>query len=146
MKRIVMTGSLLLLAVMAGRTALSQEAASSSIVEPTNFELSSLTGSGVWQLRIYTINRGRLDDFVDAWREGVYPLRLEHGFQIPAAWLIRDNNQFVWILGYDGSQEDWEAKQSEYYGSSQRQSLGVDPLDWIAHGESSYITPVTSER
>jgi len=27
------------------------------------------------QLRMYTINRGKMDDFVRAWKAGVYPLR-----------------------------------------------------------------------
>lgn len=107
--------------------------------------LSELAAEGTWELRIYTINRGRLDDFVAAWREGVYPLRLEHGFKIPAAWVSRQNNQFIWVLGYDGPLE-WDEAQSAYYGSSQRQSLDVDPLDFIAHGDTWPITPATSER
>lgn len=145
MKRIILTGSLLMLAVLAAGEAPGQEAAPEVGTQPPDLEFSSLTDSGVWQLRIYTINRGHLDDFVNAWSEGVYPLRLEHGFQIPAAWLIRDNNQFVWILGYDGP-EEWEAKQSAYYGSPERENIDVDPLQWIAHGESWFITPLSSER
>ncbi|MDX1562615.1 MAG: hypothetical protein R3305_06785, partial [Gammaproteobacteria bacterium] len=97
---------------------------------------------GTWELRIYTINRGRLDDFVAAWREGVYPLRLQHGFKIPAAWVSRQNNQFIWVLGYDGPLS-WEDAQSAYYGSSARQSLDVDPLDLIAHGDTWPISPAT---
>lgn len=108
-------------------------------------ELSTLTGAGVWQLRIYTINRGQLDEFAQAWLEGVYPVRLRHGFQIPAAWLIRETNQFVWVIGYDGP-EDWDAKQAEYYGSAERSGLEVDPLQFIAHGDAWLITPVPSAR
>ena len=110
---------------------------------PDGLALSAMTGSGHWELRIYTINRGRLDDFVDAWLTGVYPLRLEHGFSIPAAWVSRENNQFIWLLGYDGP-EAWEDKQSAYYGSSQRRSLAVDPLDMIAHGDTWTISSVNS--
>ncbi len=71
----------------------------------------SVTGSGVWQFRIYTINRGHLEDCASAWLRGVYPLRVQHGFQIPAAWTIKETNQFVWIIGYDGP-EEWEAKEA----------------------------------
>jgi hypothetical protein len=129
-----------LLTFLFGHVASAQEQASPISSGPLP-ELSSLTGSGVWQLRIYTINRGRLDDFADAWLEGVYPLRLRHGFKIPAAWLIRETNQFVWVLGYDGP-EDWDAAQAAYYGSTERTSLEVDPLQFIARGESFSITPV----
>jgi hypothetical protein len=34
------------------------------------------------QLRIFTINKGRMDGFVQAWKAGVYPLRLKHGYRI----------------------------------------------------------------
>lgn len=145
MKRMMVTGSLILLALLAGRAAWSQEALPEPVVgNSAALPLSSLTGSGHWELRIYTINRGRLDDFVAAWLEGVYPLRLEQGFEIPAAWVSRRNNQFIWILGYDGP-ETWEDKQSAYYESSARRSLDVDPLDMIAHGDTWPITAVTSE-
>lgn len=144
MKKIIVTASLFLLALAAGRAALGQSTATEPVVGGSaSLPLSTMTGSGHWELRIYTINRGRLDDFVAAWLEGVYPLRLEHGFQIPAAWISRQNNQFIWVLGYDGP-ESWEDKQRGYYDSSQRQSLEVDPLDMIAHGDTWPITPVTS--
>jgi len=35
------------------------------------------------QLRLYTIDKGRLDDFAKAWRAGVYPLRLKMGNGLP---------------------------------------------------------------
>jgi hypothetical protein len=136
----------MLLWLLAGSEASSQPV--DSIVvgsEPSGLELSALTAAGTWELRIYTINRGRLDDFVAAWREGVYPLRLEHGFKIPAAWISRPNNQFIWVLGYEGPMK-WEDAQAAYYGSSQRQDLEVDPLDMIAHGDTWPITPAAADR
>jgi hypothetical protein len=141
MRTALTTIVLLTLTALSGHVARSQDAAPVVGDQPPGLALSALTGDGHWELRIYTINRGRLDDFVAAWREGVYPLRLEHGFQIPAAWISRENNQFIWILGYDGP-ESWEDKQSTYYGSTARQSLDVDPLDMIAHGDTWPITAV----
>lgn len=147
MMKVVLTAALVALIAVSSPDARAQQAPAPIVGEgsPNGLEFSELTRSGVWQLRIYTINRDRLDDFVAAWREGVYPLRLEHGFQIPAAWLIRDNNQFVWILGYDGP-ENWEDKQSAYYNSPERRNIDVDPLQWIAHGDSWFITPIDETR
>ncbi len=54
------------------------------------------------QLRIYTINKGKLDEFVAGWKKFVYPLHLEHGFTIDRADVIRETNEFVWIVSYDG--------------------------------------------
>ena len=43
--------------------------------------------------------------------EGVYPLRLKHGFTIDNAWVTQERNEFLWILSYDGP-EDWEPKDA----------------------------------
>ncbi len=93
------------------------------------------------QLRIYTINRGKMDDFVKAWRAGVYPLRLRLGYTIPFAWVIKERNEFVWILSYDGP-EDWKARESAYYGSPERAALNPDPAQFIAQAEQWFISPV----
>jgi hypothetical protein len=95
----------------------------------------------IWQLRVYTINRGKLDDFVQAWRKGVYPLRLQHGFRIPGAWVIRERNEFVWIVAYDGP-EDWQAKEAAYYASAERAALDPDPAQYIAQAEQCFMTTV----
>ena len=95
----------------------------------------------VAQLRLYTIDRGRLDDFVAAWHAGVYPLRLKMGYQIPFAAKIPSTNQFVWLLTYRGPQS-WEQKEKEYYGSAARQVLSPDPAQWIVRPEQLMVTPV----
>ena len=93
------------------------------------------------QLRRYTINRGRLDDFAAAWRAGVYPLRQELGFRIEGAWTIGEHNEFVWILSYDGPL-DWKDAEAAYYGSPQRAALDPDPAQWIARAEHWFLTSV----
>jgi len=47
------------------------------------------------QLRIYTINRGKLDDFVKGWEKFVYPLHYQFGFIFPQAWVIRERNDVL---------------------------------------------------
>ncbi len=93
------------------------------------------------QLRTYTINKGKLDEFVKAWSEGVYQLRLKKGFRIDGAWTIKENSQFVWILSYDGP-EDWQTKQDQYYDSPERKALNPDPAQYIASSEEWFISPV----
>src|SRR3990172_11604050 len=70
------------------------------------------------QLRRYTINRGKLGDFVAAWKNGVYPLRTKMGYRIQA-WTIKERSEFVWILSYDGPDE-WDAKDRTYHNSPER--------------------------
>ncbi len=93
------------------------------------------------QLRIYTINRGMMEAFTQAWRQGVYPLRLRHGYTLPGAWVIRETNQFVWLLGYDGP-EAWEAKEKGYYTSPERGALDPDPAQYIARAEQYFLQMV----
>ncbi len=138
-KAVFLTGVLLLLAVVDGEPAAGQE--TEPVVGSPGLELSSMMASGHWELRIYTINRGQLDEFVAAWLAGPYRIRTEHGFGIPAAWISRENNQFIWIVGYDGP-ESWDEKQAAYYSSAARTSVEVDPLTMIAHGDTWPITPV----
>ena len=99
------------------------------------------SGSSVVQLRVYTIDKGRLDDFAGAWRAGVYPLRLKMGYQIPFAAKIPATNQFVWLLTYEGP-ESWEQKEAGYYGSDARKRLSPDPAQWIARPEQLMVEPV----
>ena len=92
------------------------------------------------QLRIFTINKGRLDDFVRAWKAGVYPLRLKHGYRIGGAWVIEDRNEFMWLLSHDGG--DWDAREAAYYGSPERAAVDPDPAQYIAKAEHWFLTPV----
>ncbi len=71
------------------------------------------------QLRVYTINKGKLDEFVKVWRDGVYPLRQKFGFKIERAWTIPERNEFIWTMSYDGL-GDWETQDKAYYASPER--------------------------
>jgi hypothetical protein len=96
----------------------------------------------VRQLRIYTINKGKLDEFIAGWTRFVHPLHLEHGFKIELAVKMEETNEFVWIVSYDGTMADWEAKQKAYYGSPERHAVSPDPAQHIAKTERWMITSV----
>jgi len=95
----------------------------------------------VSQLRVFTINRGQMDRFLDAWVRGVPPLRRKHGFRIDGAWVIRERNEFLWVLSYDGP-EGFVAKDSAYYASAERGALDPDPVQFVARAERWFVTPV----
>ena len=97
--------------------------------------------SRVVQLRLYTIDKGRLDEFAQAWHTGVYPLRRKLGYEIPFAAKIPATNQFIWLLTYSGA-ETWENKEAAYYGSPERKLLSPDPAQWIARPEQLMVIPV----
>ena len=90
------------------------------------------------QLRIFTINKGKMNEFVNAWQKGVYPLRTKFGFNIEKAWTVREKNKFIWILSYEGP-EGFAARDSAYYASQARTTLQPNPADYIADAENYFI-------
>lgn len=95
----------------------------------------------VRQLRIYTINKGKLDEFIEGWTRFVYPLHIKHGYRIELAEAMEETNEFVWIVAYDGP-EDWDAKQKAYYGSPERAAVDPDPARFIAKTRRWFIRSV----
>lgn len=83
-----------------------------------------------WQLRDYRIADGHLDDFVEAWTNGVQPLRQAAGFRVEA-WIVREESRFLWILGHDGP-GSFESADAAYYASPARAAVDPDPAQWIA--------------
>ena len=83
-----------------------------------------------YELRTFRIRDGHLDDFIDAWRRGVAPLRREFGFEIDGAWADESTGEFVWVLGYGGD-EGLRAADQSYYTSDDRADLVPDPRPFI---------------
>ena len=67
----------------------------------------------------------------------VAPLRPKWGFSIPAAWVVEETNEFVWLLRYDGP-EGFEARDEAYYASDDRKSLNPDPARYIASADTRF--------
>lgn len=93
------------------------------------------------QLRIYTINRGQLQQFAKEWQAQIRPLRESLGFQVTAAWLLEETSQFVWVLSYDGP-EDWGTLDAAYYASPTRLAMNPNPARLIARAEEYFADPL----
>ena len=85
----------------------------------------------LFQLRVYDVEPGRLDDWVREWRAHVLPLRRAHGFAVVGPWIVRGADRFVWILGHD----DFERADAAYYSSPERRALEPDPARHLARIE-----------
>lgn len=96
------------------------------------------------QIRIYTINKGQMDEFVKLWKGQISPLRKSLGFEIPDAWVMEETNQFVWVLRYDGP-EAWEEKDKAYFESPERAAMNPNPAKLIARAEEYMVKPVILE-
>jgi hypothetical protein len=101
---------------------------------------SPSTSSRTTQLRIYTIAKGRLDDFVAAWMAGIRPLRERLGFAV-TPWVDREGSRFIWLLEYRGA-VTFEAADAAYHASPERAALDPDPAQWIAAQELVWLEPI----
>ena len=68
------------------------------------------------QLRIYTINRGMMDEWVKLFTETLVPMQEKHGIKIEGTWVSEDGTQFIWIRSF-ANPEDVKAKEAAFYGS-----------------------------
>ena len=93
------------------------------------------------QVRIYTINKGGLHQFVAEWHEKIRTLREKLGFRIVAAWTLEATNQFVWVQRYEG-EKSWEEQDQAYFASDERRAMDPDPARLIARMEQYFADPV----
>jgi hypothetical protein len=89
-----------------------------------------------FQLREYTIEAGRLDDFVREWRELVLPLRVAQGFGVLGPWVEREASRFVWVVGFDG---DIRAADEGYYESPERAAMDPDPARLVVESRQVWL-------
>jgi hypothetical protein len=78
-----------------------------------------------------------MDEWLREWRELVYPLRLEHGFRVVGAWVNRDEDRFVWIVGH----ADFDAADRAYYASPERVGMDPDPARHLEEAEDRRARP-----
>ena len=57
------------------------------------------------QLRIYTINRGMMDEWVKLFTETIVPIQEKHGIKIEGMWVSEDSTQFIWIRSFTNSED-----------------------------------------
>ena len=88
-----------------------------------------------YQLRIYRLKPDTADEFVERWRRDIVPLRVKMGFAVVGAWRHFDDNEFVWMVRWDG-QGSFEEGEGAYYASPGRAEMTWDPSDYI---ESSQL-------
>ena len=55
----------------------------------------------VTQVRIYTINRGMLDSWIELWNSTVVPTSASYGVRVLGAWVNRPQNEFIWLREFD---------------------------------------------
>ncbi len=68
------------------------------------------------QLRMYTVNRGMMDEWVKLFTQTLVPMQEKHGIKIEGMWVSDDGTQFIWIRSFTNA-EDVKVKEATFYGS-----------------------------
>jgi hypothetical protein len=65
------------------------------------------------QIRIYTINKGQMDDFLKHFQEDVMALHEKVSWPIVSTWVNKPQNEFIWVRTYK-DMADLEAKTKAF--------------------------------
>ena len=83
------------------------------------------------QLRMYTVDRGMMDQWVKHFTEILVPMQEKHGIKIDGMWVSDDNAQFIWIRSFADA-EDLKAKEAAFYSSSEWQAVIDHTRNYLA--------------
>lgn len=78
------------------------------------------------QFRLYTVNRGMLDQFVELFTGKLAGLHEEAGIPILSAWKHAQQNEFIWFRGFE-SREAMAPALEQYNNLPGRKALGDLP-------------------
>ena len=95
----------------------------------------------VFQLRIYTINRGMMDSWLELFNTHIRPLHDRLGIPVQQSWVNNDKTEFIWVRRFD-SAEDIPIKEGEFFASPERIALADRPPSHIAKMEVRVIESV----
>lgn len=93
------------------------------------------------EIRIYTMNKGKLDSFVSLFNEHLAPIHERYGVKILGAWANRPQNEFVWVRVFE-NEADREEKTKTYMNSPERRALGDQPQQLEAKIEVRVVEDV----
>jgi len=68
-------------------------------------------------LRIYTVNKGMMDDWVKLFNDKLIPLLDQSGINVESSWINEEKSQFIWIRSYGNDIGDIEEKEAIFYGT-----------------------------
>lgn len=88
------------------------------------------------QLRIYTINRGEIDQFAKEFFEHGKPMQEAVGISILGTWINRSQNEFIWIRAA-ADKDDLTAKAAAFLEA--RKKSGVELGSQVAKVEVKEI-------
>ncbi len=95
------------------------------------------------QLRIYTINRGMMDSWLEVFNQHIRPLHDRLEIPVVSSYVNADRSEFIWIRRFRNA-EEIPTKEAEFFASPERTALGDIPTSHIAKMEVRVIEEVAA--
>lgn len=110
-----------------------------------NFGLLDMDRCPLAQLRMYTVNKGLMPDWVDLFKR--YEIPGHHTAGIALEWLSHDleDERFVWIRSFQ-NKWDMEASQDRFREGIDWQAMKSRVPSLLAHSEVILMNPVEFDR
>ena len=90
------------------------------------------------QLRRYTINKGKMDSWLECFKEEIDIL--EHiGIKVESYWINEEKTQFIWIRSFGSSKESIAELETKFYGTNWWKTNVDRVRSHIAHREFEVI-------
>ena len=93
------------------------------------------------QLRIYTINPGRMDEWARWFHERLMPIAEAAGHTVIGPWASAAGTDFIWIRVYD-SIEDAKLKDQRFYNSPEWVAIASEARQLIAKTEITEMSAI----
>jgi hypothetical protein len=93
------------------------------------------------QIRTYTINKGKMDSWLELFDKEIRPIHESLGIPIVATWVNADRTDFIWVRTFKTA-EEIPAKEAAYFASSGRKALGDRPTNLIARMDVRLVEEV----
>ena len=90
-------------------------------------------------LRVYTINKGQMESWLDLFHGHIAPLLREHDITVEGAWVNDARTQFIWVRSYGETDGDLERKEQAFYGSDWWRANVDRVRSHLAHREITVI-------
>jgi antibiotic biosynthesis monooxygenase (ABM) superfamily enzyme len=76
------------------------------------------------QVRIYTINRGMLDSWIELFNANIVPTSAKFGVRVIGAWVNRPQNEFIWVRTFDTDEQlrtyETSPERATYHGETSK--------------------------
>ena len=95
------------------------------------------------QLRIYTVNRGMMDQWVKFFTETLVPMQEKIGIKIEGMWVNEDSTQFIWIRSFADA-DDVKSKEAAFYESTEWNNLVDHVRSHLARVVVQTMEPVSA--